>query len=350
MRKEATLQELADYLGAELVAENGSALVSGLADLQQANSAQVSFLSSKSYLKYLSSSKAAAVIIKPEHAADFAGNKLLLADPYLGYAKLSQFFDPRPSRQPGVHPSAVVAPTAKIGINTSIGAHCVIEDGVVIGDNCEIYPGTVIAENSSLGDNCLIYQNVSIYSNVRIGHQVIIHSGTVIGSDGFGFAPTKEGWVKIHQIGGVVIGNKVEIGANTAIDRGALGDTVIHDGVIIDNLVHIAHNVEIGDGSAIAGCVGMAGSTKVGKRCIFGGGVLVNGHIELADDTHCHGGTIVTKSTTEASALASATPQMDVRKWRKAMVRFSQIDEMATRIKQLEKALESQLLSQQEEK
>ena len=347
MRKEATLRELADYLGADLQADDETIVVTGLADLQRADAAQISFLSSKTYLKYLNETKAAAVVLRADAVEGFAGNKLILADPYEGYAKLSKFFDPRPARKVGVHPSATVAATAQIGQNTSIGANCVIEDNVVIGDNCEVYPGTVIAENSSLGDNCLIYQNVSIYSNVRIGHDVIIHSGTVIGSDGFGFAPTKQGWVKIHQIGGVVIGNYVEIGANTAIDRGALEDTVIHDGVIIDNLVHIAHNVEIGEGSAVAGCVGIAGSTEIGKRCVFGGGVLINGHIELADDTHCHGGTVVTKGTKEGGAFASATPQMEVKKWRKAMVRFGQIDEMANRLKQLEKELQQQREQQQ---
>lgn len=343
MGKLTSLSELARYLNAELVAEDESVQVSGVADLQKAQAQQISFLSSKSYVKYLESTRAAAVVLSPDLAEQYSGSKLIIKDPYLAYAKLSQWFDPRPAREVGIHPTAVVAASAVIDSSASIGAHCSIGENVRIGANSEIYPGTVIAENSSIGTDCLIYQNVNIYSQVSIGDHAVIHSGTVIGSDGFGFAPTQDGWVKIHQLGGVVIGNRVEIGANTAIDRGAIGDTVIHDGVIIDNLVHIAHNVEIGERTAIAGCVGIAGSTKIGKRCIFGGGVLVNGHIELADDTHCHGGTVVTKGTSEAGAFASATPQMDVKKWRKSMVRFGQIDDMAGRIKSLEKQLEQLL-------
>ena len=169
----------------------------------------------------------------------------------------------------------------------------------------------------------------------------MVHSGTVIGSDGFGFAPSKGAWNKIHQLGGVTIGDDVEIGSNTSIDRGAIEDTVIEDGVIIDNLVHIAHNVKIGAGSAIAGCVGIAGSATIGKACTVAGAVAINGHISIADNSHFHGGTIVTKGNTEPGVFASATPLQSVKKWRRNSVRYTQLDELSSRIKALEKQLQS---------
>ncbi len=334
--KTYSLNELSSHLGARLKGD-GERKLSGIASLESATLEELSFLSSKSYVDSLSRTRAGAVILREEHVDAYAGNALVVDDPYKAYAIASALFNPRPKRIEGVHPSAVVSDTAEVAPSASVGANCVIGDNVKIGAGCEIYPGVVIAENSQLGEHCLIYPNVSLYSNVRIGSNVIIHSGTTIGSDGFGFAPSVDGWVKIHQLGGVLIGNNVEIGAGTAIDRGAIGDTVIHDGVIIDNQVHMAHNVEVGENTAIAGCVGIAGSTKIGKNCTFAGAVAVNGHIEIADNCHFNGGTIVTKGTKEAGAFASATPMQDVKSWRKSAVRFGQLDDLAGRIKKLEK-------------
>lgn len=330
------LADLADKLGVTFRGD-GEACVSGLASLEKAGPEELSFLSSKNFETFLGSTQAGVVILKEESLSVYQGNALVDEDPYKTYARASAIFNPRKKRSAGIHSSAVVAESASIAASASIGANCVIEENVVIGDGCEVYPGVVIGENSCLGDNCLIYANVSIYADVRIGSNVIIHSSTAVGSDGFGFAPSSEGWVKIHQLGGVVIGNNVEIGAGTSIDRGAIGDTVIHDGVIIDNQVHLAHNVEIGENTAIAGCVGIAGSTKIGKNCTFAGAVIVNGHIEIADNCHFNGGTVVTKGTTEAGVFASATPMQDVKSWRKSAVRFGQLNELAGRIKKLEK-------------
>ncbi len=332
-----TLAELGQQLGAQ-VAGNDATVLHGIAPLQDAGAEQLSFLASAKFEKHLSETRAGAVILKQGSDVAYEGNVLWVDDPYAAYAKASALFDPRPKRTAGIHPSAVVAESAQIAASASIGANCVIGDNVVVGEGCEIYPGVVISEDSSLGDNCLIYANVTLYSKVRIGSDVIIHSGTVIGSDGFGFAPSAQGWIKIHQVGGVIIGDRVDIGANTAIDRGAIGDTVIHDGVIIDNQVHIAHNVEIGENTAVAGCVGIAGSAKIGKNCTFAGAVAVNGHIEIADNCHFNGGTIVTKGTTEPGMFASATPMLDVKTWRKSAVRFGQLDDLAGRIKKLEKS------------
>ncbi len=340
MKKEYSLKELSSHLNARFVGD-GEIPLSGIASLEDATSDELSFLSSKSYVDCLSSTRAGAVILSEVHESVYDGNALVVEDPYKAYAIASGLFNPRPKRIEGVHPSAVVSSSAEIDSSASIGANCVIEDNVKIGAGCEIYPGVVISENSQLGENCLIYPNVSLYSNVIVGSNVIIHSGTTVGSDGFGFAPSADGWVKIHQLGGVVIGDNVEIGAGTAIDRGAIGDTVIHDGVIIDNQVHMAHNVEVGENTAIAGCVGIAGSTKIGKNCTFAGAVAVNGHIEIADNCHFNGGTIVTKGTKEAGAFASATPMQDAKSWRKSAVRFGQLDDLAGRIKKLEKAQNS---------
>ncbi len=334
--KTATLKEVASAIKAELLGDE-SVPLSGLASLESAGPSELSFLSSSRYEKHLETTKAGAVILKSESAKAFDGNRLIAEDPYQAYALASAFFNPRPTRKVGVHSSAVVSESAQIANTASIGANCVIGDNVIIGERSEIYPGVVISEDSVLGSGCLVYANVTLYSNVRIGNNVIIHSGTVIGSDGFGFAPTKEGWLKIHQIGGVLIGNNVEIGSSTSIDRGAIGDTVIKDGVIIDNQVHIAHNVEIGENTAIAGCVGIAGSAVIGKNCTVAGAVAINGHITIADNSHFHGGTIVTKSTKEPGAYASATPMQDVKKWRRTSVRYGQLDELANRVKNLEK-------------
>ena len=335
-KKSFTLGELAEFLDAQWLGEENY-FVEGLAPLDKAGPSHVSFLSSEKHLESLQSTAAGIVVLRAEWEPEFKGHKLISKDPYVAFAKLSHLFDPRPIRKVGVHPTAVVAESAVIDESASIGANCVIGENVSIGAETEIYPGVVVLEDSSVGDNCLIHANVSIYAGVKIGSRVLIHSGAVIGSDGFGFAPTQNGWLKIHQLGGVIIGDDVEIGASTAIDRGALEDTIIESGVIIDNLVHIAHNVKIGERSAIAGCVGIAGSTTLGKNCIVAGMVAINGHINIADGTQFHGGTIVTKGNSEPGVFASSPPLQDVKKWRRNAVRYSQLDDYAAKIKKLEK-------------
>ncbi|KKK52337.1 hypothetical protein LCGC14_3105920, partial [marine sediment metagenome] len=239
----------------------------------------------------------------------------------------------------GVHPSAVVAASAQIGGGTSIGPNAVLGEDVVIGANSRIGAGVSISDGTVIGDNCRISANVSIYHGVTIGSQVTIHSGAVIGADGFGFAHSEGRWVKIYQLGGVVIGNRVEIGACTTIDRGALEDTVIEDGVILDNHVQIAHNVRIGENTAMAGCSGVSGSTVIGKNCIFAGQSGVVGHVTLCDGVHLTGGTIVTKSLTEPGSYSSGTAFSKSEDWRKNAVRFNQLDDLARRVRQLEKKL-----------
>jgi UDP-3-O-[3-hydroxymyristoyl] glucosamine N-acyltransferase len=338
------LLALAEYLDAELVG-NADHIISGIADLQCASASELSFINQESYLQYLPESATGAVILNADFADKYAGNKLIVANTYLAYAKVSALFESLSLLPAGIHPSAVVAASADIDPSASIGANCVVGENARIGSGVRLYSGVSIGDRTSIDDNTLIHPNVVIYHGVSLGKSCIIHSGTVIGSDGFGFAPSRDGWKKIHQLGAVVVGDNVEIGSNCSIDRGALGNTIIHDGVIIDNLVHIAHNVKIGKRSAIAGCVGIAGSANIGENCTVAGAVAINGHISIADNSHFHGGTIVTKGNTEAGVFASTPPMQDVKKWRRNSVRYTQLDDMANRIKQLEKQLKALLPS-----
>ena len=342
-KKNYTLREIADYVAGELEGDCHYE-IDGIGSISSAKQTQITFLASDKYLSQLKETNAGAVLLKRSDKVAFTGNVVFVDDPYLCFAKLSQLFDPRPRRQSGIHHTAVISDSATVADSASIGPNCYIGDHVTVGENTEIYPNVSVCENTNIGDHCLIYANVSIYSNVQIGDHVLIHSNTVIGSDGFGFAPSSEGWQKIHQLGGVEIGEHVEIGASCAIDRGALGNTVIESGVIIDNLVHIAHNVVIGEGTALAGCVGIAGSTKLGKRCIVAGAVAINGHIEIADGTQFHGGTVVTRGNSEPGVYASTAPLQEVKSWRKNTVRHRQLDRLFNRVTQLEKKIDRKQL------
>lgn len=332
-----TLREIADILSAELRG-NAGLTITGIAGLGKAKSDQISFLAQSRYRNELRDCKAGAMILRDRDAELFQGNVLVVDDPYLSYATLSRLFDTTIKQSSGIHPRAVIAETAQIDPSAEIGPHAVIGEDVVIGKNVRIGPGVVIGDRSRIGDNSRLFANVSIYHDVSIGEDCMIHSNTVIGADGFGFAQDREhgGWRKIHQLGGVQIGNRVEIGASTTIDRGALDDTVIADGVIIDNQVHIAHNCIIGENTAIAGNCGFAGSTKVGKNCTFAGAVGVVGHIEIVDNVHVTGMTMVTKSILEPGSYSSGTTAIPSHEWRKNAVRFNQLNHLASRVKALE--------------
>lgn len=336
-----SLQELALHLDAQLSGDPQHC-VEGLADLRAANSTQLSFIASDKYLGALEGSHAGAVILTEALAEKFSGNKLIVANPYLSYARVSALFTRRSTRVAGVHPSAVVEEGAKVAATASIGANCYVAADAVIGEFAELYPGVNVGERAQIGDSARLYNNVVVYHDCVIGHNSSIHANSTIGCDGFGYAPHPQGWEKIHQLGIVRIGNHVEIGANVSIDRGAIGDTEIADNVIIDNQVHIAHNVKIGEATAIAGCVGIAGSTEIGKRCTVAGMVAINGHIKIADGTHFHGGTIVTKGNEEGGAFASAPPLQSVDQWRKNSVRMRQLDKLFKQVRTLQKQLDSE--------
>nr|WP_225776619.1 UDP-3-O-(3-hydroxymyristoyl)glucosamine N-acyltransferase [Pseudomonas sp. Marseille-Q3773] len=335
-----TLGQLAEVLGATL--KGPEALqITGLATLQEAGPGQLSFLANPQYRKYLDNSQAAAVLLKAADAEGFAGNALIVADPYLAYARISHLFDPKPKAVAGIHPSAVVAEDAQVDASASIGPFAVIESGARIGANVSVGAHCVVGARCVIGEGGWLAPRVTLYHDVTIGKRVVIQSGAVIGGEGFGFANEKGVWRKIAQIGGVTIGDDVEIGVNTAVDRGALSDTRIADGVKLDNQIQIAHNVQIGEHTAMAACVGISGSTRIGKHCTIAGGVGMVGHIDVCDNVFVSGMTMVTRSITEPGAYSSGTAMQPLAEWRKSAARIRHLDDMAKRLQQLEKRVDS---------
>ncbi len=336
-----TLAQLADALDARLQG-NGDTLIEGVATLEQAESRHIAFLANSKYRHQLTNSQAGAVILSEQDGEGFDGNALVMANPYLGFARVAQLLDTTPAAASGIHPSAVIHDSAQLGRDVSIGANAVIEAGAVLGDGVQIGAGCVAGVGARVGRGTRLWANVTLYHGVCLGEACIIHAGAVIGSDGFGYANDRGQWVKIPQTGSVVIGDRVEIGANTCIDRGALDDTVIEEGVILDNLVQIAHNDVIGAHTAIAGATVVAGSTKIGKYCIIGGNSAIAGHLEITDGTHIFGMTGVSGNIKEKGLYASVPPIQEAKAWRKNSVRIRQLDELSRRIRTLEKQLAEQ--------
>ena len=334
------LGELAEFLGATLRGPADKE-ISGLATLHEAGSGQVSFLANPQYRKFLATTHASAVLLKPADAEGFAGDALLVDDPYLAYARISHLFDPKPKSAAGIHPSAVVADDAQVDATASVGAFAVIESGARIAAGVTIGAHCFIGARSTIGEGGWLAPRVTLYHDVRIGQRVVIQSGAVLGGEGFGFANEKGVWNKIAQIGGVSIGDDVEIGVNTAIDRGAMDDTRIGNGVKLDNQIQIAHNVQVGDHTAMAACVGISGSSKIGKHCMLAGGVGLVGHIEICDGVFITGMTMVTRSITEPGAYSSGTAMQPAAEWRKSAARMRHLDDMARRLQQLEKIVEA---------
>ena len=335
-----TLGQLAEFLGATL---RGPAdkQITGLATLQEAGPSQVSFLANPQYRKFLPATQAAAVLLKPADAEGYAGDALLIADPYLAYARISHLFDPKPKAAAGIHPTAIVAEDAVVDASASVGPFVVIESGARIGAGVTLGAHCFVGARSVIGDGGWLAPRVTLYHDVRIGQRVVIQSGAVLGGEGFGFANQKGVWQKIAQIGGVTIGDDVEIGVNTAIDRGAMDDTRIGNGVKLDNQIQIAHNVQVGDHTAMAACVGISGSTKIGKHCMLAGGVGLVGHIDICDGVFITGMTMVTRSITEPGSYSSGTAMQPAAEWRKSAARIRQLDDMSRRLQQLEKIVEA---------
>lgn len=333
-----SLGELAEFIGAAYEGD-GAFIITGLASLPEAGEQDLAFYTNSRYQAKLAATRAGCVLLHEQHKSAFAGNKLIADDPYLAYARLSGLFF-RTTLAPtiAIHPSAVIADTVSLGENVSIGPNVVIEPGVVVGAGAVIGANCFVGENSHIGANSILYPNVSLYNDVRIGDDCILHSSCVLGSDGFGFAPSPDGWQKIYQLGGVRLGDRVEIGAGTTVDRGALDDTVIEDGVKIDNQVQVAHNAHIGENTAIAAATAIAGSAVIGKRCTIAGGVGIVGHIEIADDVHVTAMTMITKSITESGSYSSGVPMNDTRVWKKNAARFNQLDDMARQLRSLKKS------------
>ncbi|MFI7856831.1 UDP-3-O-(3-hydroxymyristoyl)glucosamine N-acyltransferase [Pseudomonas promysalinigenes] len=335
-----TLGQLAEALGATL--KGPEALqITGLATLQEAGPGQLSFLANPQYRKYLDDCQAAAVLLKAADAEGFTGHALIVADPYLAYARISHLFDPKPKAVAGIHPSAVVAEDAQVDASASVGPFAVIESGARIGAGVCIGAHCFIGARCVVGEGGWLAPRVTLYHDVTIGKRVVIQSGAVIGGEGFGFANEKGIWRKIAQIGGVTIGDDVEIGVNTAVDRGALSDTRIGDGVKLDNQIQIAHNVQIGDHTAMAACVGISGSARIGKHCMLAGGVGLVGHIDICDNVFISGMTMVTRSITEPGSYSSGTAMQPLADWRKSAARIRQLDDMAKRLQQVEKRVDT---------
>ncbi|WP_449125110.1 UDP-3-O-(3-hydroxymyristoyl)glucosamine N-acyltransferase [Pseudomonas viridiflava] len=334
------LGQLAEFLGAMLRGDQDKD-INGLATLQEAGPDQISFLANPQYRKFLIDTQAAAVLLKPADADSFAGNALLVPDPYLAYARISHLFDPKPKAAAGIHPTAVIADNAVVDPAASIGAFAIVESGARIAAQVTVGAHCFIGARCEIGEGGWLAPRVTLYHDVRIGKRVVIQSGAVLGGEGFGFANEKGVWQKIAQIGGVSIGDDVEIGVNTAIDRGALADTRIGNGVKLDNQIQIAHNVQIGDHTAMAACVGISGSTKIGKHCMLAGGVGLVGHIEICDGVFITGMTMVTHSITEPGSYSSGTAMQPAAEWRKSAARLRKIDDMARRLQKLEKMVET---------
>ena len=332
------LGELAEQLGG--VCHGDADLeITALGTLEDAGVGDVTFLAASTPSEELAGCAASAVILRQEDLEAWPGAAVICENPHLGYARAARALDNTPTPTTGIHPSAVVAVTAQMSPTASIGANCVIEDHAVIGENVVIGPGSVISERSELGAGTRLFANVTVMRGVVIGERCFIKSGAVLGSDGFGNTQEEGHWVRIPQHGGLRIGHDVQIGAVTTIDRGAIGDTVIADGVVIDNLVQIGHNCRIGEDTAIVSCAGIAGSVVIGKRCILAGAVGVADHVTICDDVHLTGMAMVTGSIDQPGMYSSGTGLLPTAEWRKAAVRFRQLDDLAKRIKALERSL-----------
>ncbi len=336
------------YRLADIVAQFGGRVVgdaetriSQIATLENAVTGQIAFLANAKYRKQLEGSAASAVILSEADEDATELPRIVTRNPYSYFAKLSAFLNPPRYYAPGIHPSAVIGEGALISPLAHIGPNVMVGEGARIGASTVVMAGCAIGENASLGENTRLYPRVTVYHDCIIGSHVIAHSGAVIGSDGFGMAWDDGRWLKIPQIGRVIIGDHVEIGANTTIDRGALDDTVIEEDVKLDNQIQVAHNVKIGAHTAIAGCVGIAGSANIGRYCRIGGSAGILGHLQIADHVEVASFTLIGKSITEPGSYAGIYPFSKSDEWRTNAVQLRHLSELAKRVKTLEKEIES---------
>jgi UDP-3-O-[3-hydroxymyristoyl] glucosamine N-acyltransferase len=339
---------LAERVGARL---RGPAelTITGVGELETAGASQIAFVVNPRYVPALRRTSAGAVLLHERLLAHYSGPALVVDNPHACFARIAAWLHPEPAPHPGIHPSAIVDTRARIAPTASVGPHCVIEAEVVIGDAVVVGAGCYIGRASSVGATTRLMPRVSIAHECTIGAECIIHYGAVIGSDGFGYAQEDGRWLKVPQLGRVRIGDRVEIGANTTVDRGALHDTVIADGVKLDNLIQIAHNVEIGADTAIAACVGIAGSARVGRRCMIGGQVGIAGHIEIADDVQVLGKSLVAGSIREPGVYSASIKAERVESWRRNAARLNQLDDMARRLRALERRLSTGSVTEEKE-
>jgi UDP-3-O-[3-hydroxymyristoyl] glucosamine N-acyltransferase len=330
------LAEIVARLGGEAVGDD-TVVVQRVASLQNASPGAIAFLSQSRHRAELDGTRASAVILGREARDATSLPRILSDEPYLYFARVSALLHPDPPVVPGVHPQAAVAPSASVAASARVDACAVIEARAQVGDGAWIGPGCWIGSGAAIGPGTRLHGGVRVYPGCVIGARGVVHAGAVIGADGFGFAPDRGTWFKIPQIGRVLVGDDVEIGANTTIDRGALDDTVIEDGVKLDNLIQIGHNCRIGAHTAIAGCVGIAGSVTVGRHCMIGGAAMINGHLSIADRVVIAGGSGVSKSIAEPGTYIAAIPAVPEREWRRTVALLRNLDRMNDRLRRLER-------------
>lgn len=330
-----TLGALAERFGLALRG-NPARVVGGVATLADAGEADLAFLANPRYRAQLATSGAGAVVLASADADSCTADCLVAADPYLAFARIAALFERRPAVEPGIHALAHVAAGARIGAGASVGPFCSIAEGAVVGEGAVLGPHCIIGPRCTVGAQSRLVARVTLVQDVRLGKRVLVHAGAVLGADGFGLAfdraAAEPHWEKVPQLGGVVVGDDCEIGANTTIDRGALGDTVLEHDVRLDNQIQIAHNVHIGAHSALAGCAAVAGSARIGRYCLIGGGAGILGHLSLADRVTVTAMSLVTHSLREAGEYSSGTPIQPNRQWRRNAARFRHLDELARRI------------------
>ncbi len=335
-----TLKQLEQITGGTLHGD-AEATVSSVAAMDKAQPGQVTFMSNPRYKKQLAECQASVVMVKESELELCTGNVLVVADPYVAFAKVAQALDVPEKPATGISEAAFIAADATLGENVSVGPNATIESGAVIGDNASIGAGAYIGRNAKIGAGTQIWANATIYHHVEVGENCVFHSSSVIGADGFGYANERGEWVKIPQTGTVKVGDRVEIGASTTVDRGALDDTIVESNVILDNQIQIGHNVHISYGRCIAGGTVVGGSTHIGKYCIIGGGAAISGHLEIADGSMISGRAMILKSITEKGVYSSGMPAQPNREWRKSVARLNRLEDMLNRLNELEKKVNS---------
>ncbi len=329
------LSRLAAQTGATLRGD-GALRIVRVATLEAATAGSIAFLANPKYRQQLATTRASAVIVGARFAGDTGLPCLVAANPYATYARVAAILHAAPVPAAGVHRTAVVAPDAAVAASATLGPHVVVDAGARIGERARIGAGCVVGAGSVVGDDTLLHANVTVYHGCTIGARCIVHSGAVIGADGFGMAEDQGRWIKVPQVGGVVIGDDVEIGANTTIDRGAIDDTVIEDDVKLDNQIQVAHNCRIGAHTAIAGCTGIAGSTHIGRNCQIGGAAMIGGHIRIADNVYISAATQVYDPITEPGLYTSSWPALPHREWRHVASELRRLRSLAQRVRALE--------------
>jgi UDP-3-O-[3-hydroxymyristoyl] glucosamine N-acyltransferase len=336
----ATLSDLAARFGCELRGE-GEKLITGVGTLTGAGSDALAFLANPLYRSALEGTTAGAVVLaaKDQDACPVAA--LVCENPYAAYARMAAYLHPPPPVRPGIDPSACVAGDAVVAESASVGPQAVIGSGSRIGEAVAVGPGCVVGSRVRLGGGTRLAARVTVLDNVVIGERCLLHPGVVIGADGFGFARDGAVWVKVPQTGGVTIGNDVEIGANTTIDRGTIEETVIGDGVKLDNLIQIAHNVHVGEHTVMAAMAGAAGSAKIGKRCVLAGGAVIVGHVEICDDVMITFRAAVTRSIRKPGVYSACLPADEAPRWRRNAARFKRLDSYARRLRSVERRIET---------